>query len=145
MAFMIVAGLFLSYGYFYDRMIDREMKTNGIGYMLMHIFIIFALNNITTALEFMRNEEVALLPKMLMLTLSFVTYYVFLFSLGAYAKRRCGITLGFYLIMAAVGACFVALMLAFRNMMYVNIAITVILVFGVFAALRIMEKNSESQ
>ncbi len=145
MAFMIVAGLFLSYGYFYDRMIDREMKTNGIGYMLMHIFIIFALNNITTALEFMRNEEVALLPKMLMLTLSFVTYYVFLFSLGTYAKRRCGITLGFYLIMAAVGACFVALMLAFRNMMYVNIAITVILVFGVFAALRIMEKNSESQ
>lgn len=139
MAFLIVVGLFLSYGYFYDKIVDREMKTNGLGYMLMHIFIIFALNNITTSLEFMRNEEVSLLPKMFMLTGSLVIYYVFLFSLGAYAKRRCGITLRFYLAMAAIGVIFTGIMLCFRNMMYVNIAITVIFVFGIFAALRVMD------
>ena len=142
MGFLIVVGLFLSYGYFYDKIVDREMKTNGLGYMLMHIFIIFALNNITTSLEFMRNEEISLLPKMLMLTGSFVIYYVFLFSLGWYAKRRCRVTPRFYLIMAAIGAGFVAVMLVFRGRMYVNIALTVVLVFGVFAALNIADRKS---
>ena len=45
MAFLIVVGLFLSYGMFYDHIINREKKTNGLSYMLLHIFIIFALNN----------------------------------------------------------------------------------------------------
>ncbi len=142
MGFLIVVGLFLSYGYFYDRIIDREKKTNGLGYMLMHIFIIFALNNITTSLEFMRNEEISLLPKMLMLTGSFVIYYVFLFSLGAYAGKRCGISAGFYLTMAVIGGCFIGLMLVFRRMMYVNIAMTVMLVFGVLAALMLLDRKS---
>ena len=125
-----------------NKIIDRERKTNGLGYMLMHIFIIFALNNITTSLEFMRNEAVSLLPKMLMLTGSFVIYYVFLFSLGVYAKRKCAITFRFYLTMAAIGTVFAGLMLCFRNRMYVNIALTVIFVFGVFAALRMMHRKS---
>ena len=47
MAFLIVVGLFLSYGVFYDHIIDRERETNGLLYMLMHIFLIFELNNIT--------------------------------------------------------------------------------------------------
>ena len=59
MAFVIVVGLFLSYGTLYDRIIDRERATNGTGYMLLHVFLIFALNNITSALEFMREEEVS--------------------------------------------------------------------------------------
>ncbi|MBQ6265065.1 MAG: low temperature requirement protein A [Clostridia bacterium] len=41
MAFLIVVGLFLSYGTVYDRLIDREMNTHGIGYILIHIFIVF--------------------------------------------------------------------------------------------------------
>ena len=143
MGFLIVAGLFLSYGYFYDRIVDREKKTNGLGYMLVHIIIIFALNNITTSLEFMRNENVSLMPKMLMLTGSLVLYYASLFSLGAYAKRRCGISLRFYLTMAAIGGCFVGVMLAFRSMMNVNIAVTVLFVFGVFAAIRLMDRKAD--
>ncbi len=143
MGFLIVVGLFLSYGYFYDRIIDREKKTNGLGYMLMHIFIIFALNNITTSLEFMRNQQVSLLPKMLMLTGSLMLYYVFLFSLGRYARRKCRFTLRFYLTTAAVGGCFIGLMLVFRNLMYVNIAITVVFVFGLFAMLRIMDRKAD--
>lgn len=143
MGFLIVVGLFLSYGYFYDRIVDREMTTNGLGYMLIHIFIIFALNNITTSLEFMRNEEVSLFPKMLMLTGSFVIYYVSLFSLGVYSKRRCGISLRFYLTMAVLGAFFVTIMLVFRNRMNVNIAITVLFIFGVFAVLRLIDRKHD--
>ena len=92
----------------------------------------------------MRNEEVSLLPKMLMLTGSLVLYYGSLFSLGAYAKRKCGLSFRFYLTMAAVGACFVGVMLVFRSVMYANIAITVLFVFGVFAALRRMDRKAVS-
>jgi low temperature requirement protein LtrA len=63
MAFIIVVGLFLSYGMFYDHIINRTKKTNGLTYMLLHILIIFSLNNITNGLEFMREDELLLLPK----------------------------------------------------------------------------------
>ena len=35
MAFLIVVGLFLSYGTLYNRIIDREAVTNGTGYMMI--------------------------------------------------------------------------------------------------------------
>ena len=136
MGFLIVVGLFLSYGVVYDHIIDREKKNNGIGYMMIHIFIIFALNNITTALEFMRNEEVSLLPKMAFLIGSLMMYYVFLFFTAAYAKVRCRLDWKFLLGMGGFGVVFAALMLLLRENMYVNIALTAAAVFGVFALLR---------
>ena len=60
LCFLIVVGLFLCYEVLYDRIIDRDMKTSGIGYMIIHIFLIFAMNNITNGLEFMREEEIRL-------------------------------------------------------------------------------------
>ncbi len=135
MAFLIVVGLFLSYGVVYDHIIDREMKTNGIGYMLIHIVMIFALNNITTALEFMRNEEVQLLPKMIFLIGSFVLYYASLFVTSRYAKRRCQFHWKFLWKIGGISAAFILLMLLFRENMYVNIALTVVYVFAVFGIL----------
>lgn len=79
MAFLIVVGLFLSYGTIYDHIIDREREDSGMLFMMIHIFIIFALNNITNSLGFMREEEVAILPKVLFIVLSIVGYYVFCF------------------------------------------------------------------
>ena len=102
----------------------------------IHIFIIFALNNITTALEFMRNEEVSLLPKMAFLIGSLMMYYVFLFFTAEYAKVRCRLDWKFLLGMGGFGVVFAALMLLLRENMYVNIALTAAAVFGVFALLR---------
>ena len=76
MAFLIVAGLFLSYEILYNRIVDRERTTNGTGYMMIHVFLIFALDNISVALEFMREEEVALMPKIMFITGSFILYFV---------------------------------------------------------------------
>ena len=84
MAFLIVVGLFLGYGTFYNKILDREIRTSGVEYMAIHILLIFALNNITTSLEFMREESVSLLPKTVFLTTSFVLYYLCLFLTGAY-------------------------------------------------------------
>ncbi len=145
MAFLIVVGLFLSYGVVYDHIIDREMKTNGIGYILLHIVIIFALNNITTAFEFMREEEVRLVPKMAFLIGSLVLYYGFLLATSRYAKQRCRVRPGFILTMAAVGVSFAGLMLLFRSQMVVNIALTVAYVFGIFAFVHVSSRKMESE
>lgn len=133
MAFLIVVGLFLSYGMFYDHIIDREKRTNGLGYMLLHIFIVFAMNNITSGLEFMREEEVHLLPKVLFLIGSFLLFFVFLFALGnRYAKAKCRRYYRFCLKAAAIGVLFAALMLLLRANMMLNIALTVVFVFAEF-------------
>ena len=133
MAFLIVVGLFLSYGVFYDHIINREKKTNGLSYMLLHIFIIFALNNITNGLEFMREEEILLLPKMLFLVGSFVLFFGFLFALGKeYAKAKCQKYNRLWLQTAVIGAVFTALMLLLRTEMVINIGLTVVFVFVIF-------------
>ena len=133
MAFLIVVGLFLSYGVFYDHIIDREKQTNGLGYMLLHIFVIFAMNNITSGLEFMREEDARLLPKVLFLIGSFLLFFVFLFALGnRYAKAKCRRYYRLCLKAAGIGAVFAALMLLLRENMMLNIALTVVFVFAVF-------------
>lgn len=136
MGFLIVVGLFLSYGAFYDHIVDREMKTNGLLYIFIHVFIVLALNNITNALEFMQEEEVALVPKMVFLLVSFVLYFGLLFVLGSrFAKKRCRMN---RLLIGRIGwisAVFVVLMLLIRNQTYVHIALTVVFVFVVFVIL----------
>ena len=134
MAFLIVVGLFLSYGMFYDHIIDREKKTNGLLYMFLHIFIIFAMNNITNGLEFMREEELSLMPKMIFLVFSFILYFAFLFLLGKrHAKARCKKYYLLFLRAGAIGAAFALLMALFRENMTVNIAWSVLFVFSLFA------------
>lgn len=132
MAFLIVVGLFLSYGTFYDRIIDREQKNNGVMYMLIHIFIIFALNNITTSLEFMRNGEMELVPKISFLICSFLVFFIFLFMTRKYAKLTCKPHINFYLKTSGLAVGFIVLMMLFRENMHVNIAVSVIYVFAVY-------------
>ena len=131
LCFLIIVGLFLLYGILYNRIVDRDMDTNGTGYMLIHLFLIFALNNITSALMFMQDSAVDLRPKILFLIGSFLLCFICVFAMGRYAKpdlRPNGKT---FLLMLAVLASFTALMLLFRRQMYVNIAVTVLYVFGI--------------
>ncbi|MBR0308672.1 MAG: low temperature requirement protein A [Mogibacterium sp.] len=143
MGFLIVVGLFLSYGILYDHLINREMQDNGLRYMVIHIFIIFSLNNITISLEFMRETEVDLMPKMVFLIASIVGYYVFLFCTYPYAKLQCRPSRPFITKLLAVTAAFVVLMIIFREQMYVNILITVIYVFGTVLVLKNAELSME--
>lgn len=146
MAFLIVVGLFLSYEIFYNHIIDREVNTNGTGYMMIHVFLIFALNNISVALEFMREEDVALLPKTLFIAASFILYYVFLFLTSIYAKRREVIGRRFLLFLVLFGISFLLLMVTFRTRMMTNIAISVLYVFVLSALVyRHGRKNEEQE
>lgn len=135
MAFLIVAALFLCYEVVYNEIIDREQSADAVKFMLIHIFLIFALNNISVSLGFMREESVALLPKTLFLTSSFILYFVFLFLTGFFAKNPRFFDRRFVCVIAGLGVSFFALMLLFRAQMKINIAITVLYAFGVFLLL----------
>lgn len=134
-AFLIAAGLFLSYEIFYDHLIDREMQTNGAGYMAIHIFIIFALNSITMGLEFMPEQEIHSLPKTLYIICAMLMFYVFLFLLGRYTGKQTRPPMSFILKVSLIGASFVILMLLLRDVMYVNIAVMAVYVYIVLAVL----------
>lgn len=136
MAFLIVVGLFLSYGTLYNRIIDRETITSGSGYMMIHIFLIFALNNISVALEFMRDEKVDLLQKTIMLVGSYVLYFAFMFMTERYAKRGFSLKRKNIIGLCVLTVVFVALMIMLREVMYINIAITVAYVYVIFVMIR---------
>ena len=128
MCFLIVVGLFLCYELLYNRIIDREQTTTGMGYMMLHIFLIFAMNNITTALEFMRDPEVLVLPKTVLLVTSFLLLFGCMFALLYYAKPEMKRCKRFLIPVAIVSALFAVSMFLFREQMYVNILITVVYV-----------------
>lgn len=140
-AFLIVVGLFLSYGLMYDHLIDRDGDYDGILYMALHVFIIFFLNNITASLEFMREEEVSVLPKMIFLIISIVGFFSFLFALTHYVKGCNRPSKRFVMIMTAITVVFAAVMILFRENMKVNILITVIYVFSMFLTLFISSRK----
>jgi low temperature requirement protein LtrA len=132
MCFLVVVGLFLCYEVLYDRIIDRETCTTGITYMIIHIFLIFALNLTTASLEFMRDEAVLLWPKTLMLVGAFVLYFFCLFALQRYAKAELKLCRSFLTPVAGLSALFIALMLLLRENMRVNILISVLYAFAMF-------------
>ena len=133
MCFLIVAGLFLCYELFYNRIIDRETHTSGIGYMFIHIVLIFAMNNLTTSLEFMRDTDVLLVPKTALLVSSFLLLFGSLFALLIYAKPEMKRCRRFLVPVLALSALFTALMVLFREQMYINIFISAAYVYAVFA------------
>ena len=148
MAFLLVAGLFLIYGYVYDNLIDREGDYDGMSYMLIHIFIIFALNNITASLEFMREDEINLLAKMLFMICSLIVYFTFVFMLKGHAKCNCKPTNKLLLTLGVSTILFIVLMVVFRKIMAVNILVSVIYVYSVFIVIYgfyrgVKEKNNE--
>ena len=130
MAFLIVIGLFLTYGLHYDSIIDRERKTNGLEYLFIHMLFIFALNCVTCSLEFMHEEEVRLIPKMVFLICSLLCCHGFLFLTEKYAETP------YRRIMAvrfpAAAVIFAVLMFLLKDHMHLNIAVTVLYVFAIW-------------
>ena len=110
MAFLIVGGLFLSYGVLYNHVIDRERSATGTVYMYIHIVLVIALNNITVALEFMREPEVADTAKNIFLVASFLAYYIFLFFIGYFAHEGYRAGIGYFAKLAALSAVFALIM-----------------------------------
>jgi len=132
MAFLIVLALLLSYGVFYNHIIDRERHTTGTVYMLLHIVLVLALNNITVALEFMREPEISAVAKNVFLVASFLGYYIFLFFIGCFSHERYRAGVQYFAALAGISAAFAAGMAACYRNSRVSIALSVLYVFSVF-------------
>lgn len=129
MAFLIVAGLFLRYGYLYDRMLDRRLYTTGTGYMLIHLVMIIALNNVTVALEFMRENEVNEAAKNIFLVGSLLLFYLTMFFLEAFAKTRYRAGKSEFLKLLALCLAFAAGMLFLHRSSLWGIALTAVFIY----------------
>lgn len=132
MVFLIVGGLFLSYGFLYNHLIDRQRTTSGMGYMLIHIGLILSLSNLVVALEFMPNEAVAERAKNVFLVVSFLCYYLFMFLLGYYVKEGFRAGGRFLAVLLGIAAVFAGLMALFFKNGRISIAVSVLFVYAVF-------------
>ncbi|MBR1660189.1 MAG: low temperature requirement protein A [Oscillospiraceae bacterium] len=133
MAFLIVTGLFLSYGFLYNHIIDRERSsTTGTQYMMIHIGLIVSLSCITAALEFMREPEVNEIAKNVFLVASFLAYYFFLFLVGTYAMPGFRADRRYIAVIAGAAAVFVVCMALSYRSGRASIAVSVLFVYAVF-------------
>lgn len=144
MAFLIVGGLFLSYGVLYNHIIDRERQTTGTAYVLVHIVLVAALNNLTVALEFMREPEVADTAKNIFLVASFLAYYIFLFFIGYFAHEEYRAGFGYFAKLAALSVAFALVMAAFYRNSRVSIAASVLYVYAMFGMIVRRWKTADS-
>ena len=87
-AFMIVAGLFMIYGLRYNRTVDRESHHIGFFYMLIHVGLVLSLNNITIGMEMIRLPNIDMLKCTMFLVASFICYYMTMYFLKFYEKKR---------------------------------------------------------
>ncbi|MBQ6364136.1 MAG: low temperature requirement protein A [Lachnospiraceae bacterium] len=136
-AFLIVSGLFVSYGFVYNRILDRETRAHETGYLILHIFMIIALNNLSTALEFMREASVADVPKNVFLTVSFLMYYLALFLMWIYARNRQKADV-IFLVRLCIGSTVFAVLMAhfYRNGM-ISIGVSVLYIYAMFALIHL--------
>ena len=144
-SFLLVAGLFISYGFVYDNIIDREGSHAGTRYMIIHVFLITALNNITVALEFMRNDKVSAVPKNIFIVISIILYFIFLFLLEKYAIVRCKGNLKFFSVIILMSLIFAGLIAAFYKNGYISIGISVLYIYSVFLYLYLNVKRVKNE
>ena len=105
----------------------------------------FALNNITVALEFMREPEVDARAKSLFLVASFLAYYIFLFFIGYFAREGYRAGGGYFAKLASVSAAFALTMaLCYRNS-WVSIAASALYVYAMFGMIVWRRKTVENR
>ena len=133
MVFLIIAGLFLSYGFLYNHVIDRKKMTTGKLYMALHIGLIFCQNNLTVALEFMRRAWMDTVLKNVLLLSSFVGFYAFLLGIGWYSRREFEEGEGFLLYAAGISALFILLSVLTFQRPQESILISAVYVYAMLA------------
>ncbi|SFG34609.1 low temperature requirement protein A [Oribacterium sp. WCC10] len=87
-SFLVVIGMFLSYGFFYDNVLDHHKKTSGLGYLIIHVIMILAINSTTIALELLARPMVPIFPKTIWMVITMFIYYICLIMTERYAKEQ---------------------------------------------------------
>ena len=90
------------------------------------------MNNLTTALVFMQNPEISLMPKTLFLVSAFLLFYFCLFALMRFARQSDILCRRTILPLVLAAFLFTGAMILLREQMYLNIALSVLFVFAMF-------------
>lgn len=130
MIFVIVAGLFLSYGFLYNNIVDRQMITTGTAYMLLHVFLLLSLCNLTAAFVYMRNPEVADIPKNILLVASFLGYFFFLLMLGHFSKEGESLRKNTVIMLVLIAVLFVVVMIFGYKNAFVSATASILFVYS---------------
>ncbi|MBO4831619.1 MAG: low temperature requirement protein A [Oscillospiraceae bacterium] len=142
-SFLIVAGLFFSYGYVYDRLLDRSGERSGSAYMLLHVLIILSLSCVTTSMEFMRDPGVSSLSKTLMLVIALLVFFLCLALTERWSCRQYRMPVRFLLLLAAEFIVFAAAMvLSAGSGGYVTAAIALAFVYIQLGTLLLSGRNT---
>lgn len=143
-SFLIVAGLFFSYGYVYDRLLDRSGERSGSLYMLLHVFIILGLSLVTASLEFMRDAEVSSLPKTGMMVIALLIFFLGLALTESWSYQQYRFRKEFLILLASEFLVFAAAMLLSAGRGgYVTAAITVAFVYLQLATLLLSDRHTD--
>lgn len=129
MAFLIVAGLFSSYGYYYNHLLDQQRTVSATAYMYLHMVMIYALSIITAALEFMRNPWVAAVPKTIFLISAVGIYFLCLLMTQQFSRYAVSSRRKTYLTMGVSLLVYAALTALFYKNAYVGIAFSVAFIY----------------
>ena len=129
MAFAIVVGLFSAYGHYYNHLMNPDTKIGGSAYMLLHIVMILALNNITAAMEFMQKPSIPVLPKTFFLTVSILIFYLCLLGTQRYASFRVENRTRFYTVFLIVAAAYLIAAILLSHNAMIGIALTVVYIY----------------
>ncbi len=85
--FLCVIGLLVIYGHYYNKLLDRQRPGKGMAYILLHVGLILALNNITTALILMPKVYVSNWAKVVFLAASVVLYFAAMLALSRFTYQ----------------------------------------------------------
>ncbi len=143
---LIVAGLFFSYGYVYDHLLDRRGNKSGGAYMVLHVFIIMALSCVTTAMEFIQDENVDSRPKILMLAVSLLVFFLGLAMTEHWSVRRYRAH-GWFALLTGAGfiAYLAAMMLTEGISGYLTTGITLAFVYAQLIVLRMCGRMTKER
>ncbi len=143
---LVVAGLFFSYGYVYDHLLDRSGMRSGALYMVLHVFIILALSCVTTALEFLRDDSVRSMPKIVMMVLSLLVFFIGLAMTEHWSCRRYR-TKGRFILLTGLGfAVFAAAVILTEGISgYLTSGLITAFVYIQLAVLRLFGKHTDER
>lgn len=88
LSFLVVIGMFLSYGFLYDNVLDHHKKTSGLGFLVIHVIMILAINSTTIALELLARPLIPIVPKTMWMVITMFIYYLCLIMTERYAKEQ---------------------------------------------------------
>ncbi|MBQ5986045.1 MAG: low temperature requirement protein A [Clostridia bacterium] len=141
MSFLVVAGLFFSYGIVYDKLLDRSRENRSTAYMLLHIVLILSLTNITNGLEFMREPEVDALQKAIWVVVSLLLYFACLALTTGWSNRTAVNTRQVWLLLLSEFVVYAVVTFLTLRSNRVTVLLTVIFIYAQLFTLMLAEKR----